>query len=46
MLDSIYHMILSILCNHVLGVKMLRFCLIYVMLLWPSLRNITNYVNH
>ena len=44
MLDSIYHMTLKLLCNHLylsFGTKMLGFCNIYVTLLKASFHNIT-----
>ena len=46
MLDPFYHMRLKLLWNRVFGVYMLRFCQIYVILLWTSLHNVAKYVNH
>ena len=41
MLDSIYHMILIVLWNHVFGKEMLKFCHTYATLTWDSFHNVT-----
>ena len=38
MLESIYHMMFELFCNHIFGVKMSRFCQIYAKV---SFRNLT-----
>ena len=45
MLDSVYHMALKLVGNHVFGLKTQRFN-IYATLLWLSLHNVSKYVNH
>ena len=42
MLDSLYHMPLKSLKNHILGMKTPKFCHLYETLQWRSLRNVTN----
>ena len=46
MLDSIYHMTLKFLENHIFGVKRQDLAIFYTMLQWTSLPNITKSVNH
>ena len=46
MLDSIYHMTLKLLKNHILGVKKHDFAIVYATLKWMSLHNVTKSVKH
>ena len=46
MLDSIYHMALTLLCNRIFGVQKSIFCHIYAALLWASFHNVTKICKH
>ena len=46
LLDSIYHMILKLLLNRILGVKTARSNSLYEKVKWTSLRKVTKFANH
>ena len=41
MIDSIYHMMFKLFCNHVFGAKTSIVCRIYATLLWVLFYNVT-----
>ena len=46
MFESIYHMTLKLLKNHIFSVNMLRFCHLLYSFIATSLPNVTKSVNH
>ena len=46
MIDSIYHMALKLIKNLIVGEKRQYYDILYAVIKWTSLRNVTKHVNH